>query len=99
MRGNGRVNVDINNMVDKERVLLSWESALLDSLARQIRLQEGMKIADYEDDVDSEGKRDDLVAEGIVERNETGIEVLAEWRWLCRIDFRSLRNASERGEG
>ena len=65
----------------------------VDESGAVIQFQAGMVITAFDEDVDDRGKRDDLLATGIVER-------LPEWlqcqgsKWALRIDANGVRNES-----
>ncbi|CAN5432836.1 hypothetical protein BH10ACI3_BH10ACI3_23460 [soil metagenome] len=56
--------------------------------AANITLEIGMNLVFYEDDVDAEGNRDDLVVRGVVDYDE------ANGRWVAAINFDEIKNMS-----
>lgn len=86
--------VDFNEMLAPDLVLLSAEDCKAAATGEPISLQAGLQVAIFMDDFDDEGRRDDLVAFGVVEENTS-----AGWakhvRWCCRIDGKGIRRRSE----
>jgi hypothetical protein len=86
--------VDFNEMVEPNLVLLSAFDERADVTGVVVDLSEGMRVRLRMTDYDSNGKRDDLVAAGSVEKTpKTG------WadhvKWSCRIDEDGVRVESE----
>lgn len=89
-----RLYVDFNEMLEPDLVLLSQTDTKVDSSGATIALSEGLRVHVYMDDVDDEGRPDNLVASGLVERHPgTGFGQAA--RWCCRIDAAGIRHESE----
>jgi hypothetical protein len=86
--------VDFNEMLDKNLVLLSRLDITSDLSGNDVALREGLAVDVYTDDVDANGRRDNLVASGVVEENRsTGWG--AHVKWCCRIDSRGIRHQSD----
>ena len=64
-----RIYVDFNEMLEEDLVLFSKEDSKKDSAGNFVQLFEGLFVKIYMDDVDEAGNVDNLIAEGIVERN------------------------------
>jgi len=64
-----RVYVDLNEMFADDLVLLSRGDEKKDSNGDVVALYEGLKVLIYMDDSDEDGKEDNLIGEGTVERN------------------------------
>ena len=89
-----RLHVDFNEMLEPNLVLLSKEDTKVDSQGNVVILREGLPVQIYDDDSDVDGKVDNLVAAGVVERNvATGWGAVA--KWCCRIDSNGIRHESE----
>jgi len=86
--------VDFNEMVESDLVLLSSVDVKRTSDDADIELREGMEIIIYMDDFTDDGRRDNLVAEGVVERNHSS-DWSAHVKWCCRIDLNGIRHQSE----
>jgi len=86
-----RIYVDFNEMIDL--VLLSKYDFKLNSNGENIKMIEGKKIDIYMDDENDKGFKDNLIASGIVERNNSGIFEVA--KWCCRIDENGIQHESD----
>jgi hypothetical protein len=53
-----------------------------------------MLVVAFDEDVDETGKRDDLIATGVVERAPEWLQFRGS-RWVLRIDRDGVRNESE----
>jgi hypothetical protein len=92
-----RICVDFNEMIEDDLVLLSQSDFKEDSNGNLIKLKEGLKIKIYSDDVDGNNMKDNLIAEGVVERNmfQKEFSWIKACKWNCRIDSNGIRNESE----
>jgi hypothetical protein len=80
-------------MLEPNLVLLSKEDTKVDRHGNVVFLREGLHVKIYDDD-SIDGNVDNLIAEGVVERNvTTSWGAVAKWR--CRIDSNGIRNESE----
>lgn len=96
MREKARIYVDFNEMVDYNTVLLSADDTKTDSQGNEVAFYEGMPVSIYTDDVDKDGKTDNLVAEGIAIRLD--LSQYPAWKhvkWCCRIDEKGIVNESD----
>jgi hypothetical protein len=59
-----------------------------------IRLEAGMSLTAFEEDVDEHGQRDNLLASGTVERSPGWLACNGS-RWALRIDQRGVRHESD----
>lgn len=91
-----RIYVDFNEMIDFNIVLLSKDDFKVNSKGDKIKMIEGDKIDIYMDDENDQGQKDNLVASGIIERNNSGIFEVA--KWVCRIDQNGIQHESEISE-
>ena len=73
-------------------MLLVKNGTLQDLKRNGIELQEGLALSVYSDDADDDGKRDDLVADGVVRHNPATV------RWVLEIDWSAIKHESELGE-
>src|SRR5881396_196209 len=88
-----RLHADFNGLFG-DVLCLSHNDTSLDANGAVVELREGMLITAFEEDLDDQGRRDDLVANGTVER-------APEWlrkhnsRWVLKIDRDGVRHESE----
>jgi hypothetical protein len=89
-----RIYVDFNEMLDVDLVLLSKTDTTPDSDGNLVELREGMRVCIYSEDIGDDGEPDNLIADGIAERNAR-----SDWsspaRWCCRIDAAGIRHESD----
>ncbi|MGY3791261.1 hypothetical protein [Aquimarina sp. 433] len=88
-----KLPIDFNEMVTPDLILLSKTDKAIDTLGNTIQLKEGMKIMVYMEDEDEFGNRDDLVAKGTVERNNSDVFPICKWN--VRIDQNGIQYQSE----
>jgi hypothetical protein len=93
-----RIYVDFNEMLDRDLVLLSKTDVKNDSAGQPVTLVEGLRVYIYMEDLDDEGRVDNLIAEGVVERNTSDATWGRAARWCCRIDARGIRHESDEEE-
>src|SRR5438477_94281 len=88
-----RLYADFNGL-SGDILCLSHSDTSLDANGAVVELREGMLVTVFEEDVDDQGRRDDLVANGTVER-------APEWlrkhnsKWVLKIDRDGIRRESE----
>lgn len=87
--------VDFNEMLESNLVLLSAEDTKTDSRGEIVSLHEGLEVIVCMDDTDDKGNADNLVAHGIVERNNSPVGWAAHVKWCCRIGCDGIRHMSE----
>ncbi len=80
-----RLYVDFNEMVEPDLVLLAQEDGKVDSSGNTVVLRDGLAVHVYMDDVDENGRRGVLIADGVVEKSP-GTGWTAPARWCCRIN-------------
>lgn len=89
-----RLQVDFNEMIERDLVLLSQTDIKRDSAGGEVRLREGLIVHVYQEDTDEKGNPDNLIADGVVGRSHgSGWGALA--RWCCRIDAGGIRHESD----
>ena len=89
-----RIRVDFNELVQANVVLLSKTDLIVDSRGAEMLLIEGLPVSVYEYNDYADGEQEYLLADGVVELNDTSVNGL--WseaaKWCCRIDERGIRN-------
>ena len=94
-----RIPVDFNEMLAPDLVLLSKTDARTNSAGETIILHEGLAVHVYEADSDADGKPDNLIADGTVERNVSTASWAVAAKWCCRINKEGIRHEAERRSG
>ena len=92
-----RIYVDFNEMLEPDLVLLARLDTVKDSSGAVVHLQEGTPVCVYMDDLGDDGAPDNLIADGVAERNVTtgwGASVA----WCCRIGEAGIRHESDIGD-
>jgi len=84
-----KIYADFQNLDDFNRLRLRCAGTLVDLANQGIKLKEGMSLTFYTDDVDKQGKPDELLVEGITHYNDE------EQCWVAAIDWSAIRHASE----
>jgi hypothetical protein len=88
-----RLYLDSNEQIDFGLYLLSKDDLKQDSSGAIVHLRSGDRVYVYMDDTDENGKPDNLIASGTVERN-----INPKWpnvKWCFRIDEPGFMNESE----
>ena len=89
-----RLYVDFNEMLEENLAMLSQKDSKEDSSGNIIYINEGLKIKIYMDDENEFGQKDNLLAEGIVEKNN--YTLCPHVKWNCRIDENGIYNESKK---
>jgi hypothetical protein len=84
-----KVYADFHNLDDSNRLRLTCAGTAAELARQGIQLREGLVLTFYMDDADDEGRRDELLAEGVVQFDEK------ERGWVARVDWSAVRHASE----
>jgi hypothetical protein len=88
-----RVRADFNGLFS--RVLcLSHKDTCADADGNLVDLKEGMLLTAFDEDLDENGNRDDLIASGTVEPAPEWLACRGS-RWVLRIDANGVRNESD----
>jgi hypothetical protein len=85
-----KVYADFHNADAKGRLRLNCVGTTEDLARQGITLREGMPLTLYADDLDTKGRLDELLVDGIVSFSEE------ERCWVASIDWPSIHHASER---
>jgi hypothetical protein len=86
--------VDFNELMAFDVVLLSQTDSKKDADGNDVQLVEGLPIAIYSDDLGDDGQPDNLVAKGVVIRNEY-TRFFRHVKWCCQIDPDGIRHQSD----
>jgi hypothetical protein len=89
-----RILVDFNEVLERDLALLSREDTRIDSSGASVMLLSGKRVYLYMEDRDGNGAVDNLIADGMVERNP-GEGWGSGAKWCCRIDEHGIRHESE----
>ena len=90
-----RIYVDFNEMLEDNLVLLSQTDIKKDSEGNEIKLYEGLKVKIYEDDLNDLDEEDNLIAEGVVELNNSTESWAKAAKWNCRINEYGIYKESD----
>jgi hypothetical protein len=66
----------------------------MDEEENLVILREGMTVTAFDEDVDENGKRDDLLASGTVEKSPEWLRCRGS-KWVLRIDENGVRHESD----
>jgi len=83
------VYADFHNADPQGRIRLNCIGTIEDLSRQQLELRDGLALALYSDDLDHEGRLDELLVDGIVSFSE------AEHCWVAAIDWTAIRHASD----
>jgi hypothetical protein len=84
-----KVYADFHNADANSRLRLNCVGTIEDLARQGITLREGMPLTLYSDDLDSKGKVDELLVEGVVAYSEE------EHCWVATIDWSAIHHASQ----
>jgi len=87
-----RLKADFNGLFSQV-LCLSHEDTAVDEHGSPVTLVEGMKVTAFDEDME-DGKRDDLIASGTVERSPDWLQCRGS-RWVLRIDGNGVRHESD----
>jgi hypothetical protein len=90
-----RIRADFNGLFG-ELLCLSHGESCPDEFGRPVLLCAGMKLTAYDEDLDDDGNRDDLIASGTVEPAPSWLRCNGS-RWVLKIDDNGVRHQSEIG--
>jgi len=87
-----RIRADFNGLFS-ELLCLSHAETCVGEDGQDIQVHEGMTVTAFDEDVDDEGKPDNLIASGTVERSPNWLSCRGS-RWVLRIDENGVRHES-----
>src|SRR5215510_13654550 len=73
---------------------LSHKETCTDEKGNPVVVREGMRVLAYDEDLDENGKRDNLIATGVVERSPDWLRREGSV-WCLRIDEQGVRHESD----
>jgi hypothetical protein len=88
-----KLRADFNGLFG-DILCLSHSDTCLDANGATVQLSAGMHVTAFDEDSDETGKRDDLIASGVVEASPPALSCRGS-RWVLRIDSNGVRNESE----
>jgi hypothetical protein len=88
-----RVHADFNGLFG-ELLCLSHKETCIGADGREVIVCEGMMVTAFDEDVDDEGKPDNLIAAGTVEQPPKWLRCNGS-RWVLRIDHNGVRHESD----
>ncbi len=83
------IYADFMKVDPEDRVILTTRGTFEDLERYDLKLQPGLRLTFYNPDADMEGNPDDLIVEGIVERD------VENDRWLAVVNWDDVKNRSE----
>jgi len=90
-----RLHADFNGLFMSAHVLcLSHAETCRDRDGNEVSVEAGLRATAFDEDVDDQGRRDDLFASGTVERAPDWLAKHGS-RWVLRIDERGVRHESD----
>lgn len=88
-----KVRGDFNGLFG-DMLCLSHEDTCIGEDGTKISLYAGMKVTAFDEDLDDEGNRDDLIASGIVEVSPEWLQCKGS-KWILRIDENGVYHESD----
>jgi len=90
---NPKLHADFNGLFG-ELLCLSHRDTCTGENGAEIPLREGMTVTAFDEDTDEAGRRDDVLASGVVERSPDWLACKGS-RWVLRIDSRGVHHQSD----
>lgn len=84
-----KVYADFHNADANGRLRLNCVGTVEDLARQGVALRDGMPLAIYSDDLDAEGRLDELLVDGVVSFSDE------EHCWVAAIDWSAIHHASE----
>jgi hypothetical protein len=88
-----RLRADFNGLFG-DVLCLSHDDTCTNAAGEQVRPQAGMIVTAFDEDADEAGRRDDLVATGLVEPAPDWLQCRGS-KWILRIDSNGVRHESD----
>jgi len=90
---NPKLRADFNGLFG-EMLCLSHGDSCVDAGGAAVQLTTGMEATAFDEDADETGKRDDLIASGVVEPSPDWLSCNRS-KWVLKIDANGVRHESE----
>jgi len=90
---NQKLRADFNGLFG-DLLCLSHRDTCTDENGAEVQLREGMLVTAFDEDADEAGRRDDLLASGVVERAPDWLACKGS-RWVLRLDSHGVRHQSD----
>ena len=87
--GKPKIYADFHNADSQGRLRLNCVGTMEDLSQQQVELREGLVLSLYSDDLDGDGRLDELLVDGVVSFSEE------EHCWVASIDWAAIRHASD----
>jgi hypothetical protein len=87
------VHADFNGLFGNI-LCLSHDDTATNYAGNIVTLDTGLHITAYDEDIDKNGNRDDVIASGVVEPSPDWLTCKGS-RWILRIDANGVRNESD----
>jgi hypothetical protein len=78
-----RVRADFNGLFS-ELLCLSHNDSCMDANGNVVSLHEGLMLTAFDEDLDEQGNRDDLIVSGTIERSPDWLQCRGS-RWVLRM--------------
>jgi len=88
-----RLWADFNGLFG-DILCLSHKDTSIDETGAEVQLRAGMVVTAYDEDLDEHGRRDDIIASGVVEPSPEALRCRGS-KWVLRIDENGVRHESE----
>lgn len=95
MKNRPKFCVDFNEMLESNLVLFAADDIKVDSTGESVALFEGLEVIIYAEDTNDDGKPEDLIAMGYLEKNDMSVSWASNAKWCCRIDNNGIWHESE----
>ena len=88
-----KLRADFNGLFG-DVLCISHSDVCVDVNGKTVQLSAGMLAIAFDEDVDENGRRDDLIASGVVEASPEWLACNGS-KWVLKIDLNGVRNESE----
>jgi len=86
---NPRIYADFQNLDEANRLRLTCQGTAADLSRHGIELRDGKRLTFYMDDVGDDGRRDDLLVDGVVQYDAV------QNCWVAAVDWTAVRHDSD----